>query len=489
MTVAAASSRTARGLSVATAVSLALRLVGVAVGMTTTSLLARHLGPAGFGLFSLALTLGTGAAQMADMGLAVTVAGRVAREQASPAASRGSSDAESTAGAILSTGLALRTAAATTAAVALVVAALFGLFGRSSGLVGIVAVATPLSAASVLTAGATARFRPEISAVLALLQGLLWLAVVVAVAGTGAGATVLAWCFVVVTAVQTAVGLAMNRRVVPLRRPSFTQARRILALSWPLAVSSLAVMAYYRFDSVILFRLRGATELGYYSAAYKFLDVAQIGPSILVAPLLPLAAASLGLGVQRRAAILSLAVRTALIVGTGTAVLLIVLAHPLIRYVYGTGFHAAVASLVLLAVAFVGVSAGYVGTTVCTALGRVRPFAALTVVLAVVSLGVQVWACARWGMTGAAAVTAGTELASGVGTCVLAAKAMGAPLPGAAVGLTLLAGTAVVVLMLLLPLPWPVEGTLAAVLFGAALIACRVVTATDARRVLSRRVL
>src|SRR5690348_15130412 len=192
MTAAATTARTARGLSIATAASLLLRLLGVAVGMATTSILARYLAPAGFGMFSLALTLGTGAAQMADMGLAVTVAGRVAREGTYP-------------GRIMGTGLALRTAAAATAATVLIVAALLGAFGRSSELVGIVAVATPLSAASILTAGATARFRPEISAILALAQGLLWLAVVVAVSRAGAAGTALAWWFVAVTACQTAI--------------------------------------------------------------------------------------------------------------------------------------------------------------------------------------------------------------------------------------------------------------------------------------------
>lgn len=470
------STRSARGLTAATALSLGLRVLGVAVGMVTTSVLARHLDPGGYGVFSLALTLGAGAAQIADMGTAITVASRLAREKES-------------AGRILGTGLALRSSVAFFATAILVAAAAFGFFGDSNKVVGIVALAVPLSAASILTAGATARFRPEISSALALIQGVLWLVAVSAVAAAGGSMLVLAWFFVGVTMLQTGIGIAMNRRVVPIGRPSFAEARRILSVSWPLALSSLAVMAYYRLDSLILFHAKGALELGYYSAAYKFIDVAQLGPSLLVAPLLPLAAASMSAGVGRRNTVLSLATRIGAVVGTGTAMMMIVLAPPLVRYLFGTDFDAAVKPLILLAVAFIGITFGWVGTTICSALGLTRPVAMVTVPVAVLSLGAQAWACPRWGAVGAAAVTAATELVIGGATCFLAARAMAARLPVKSLVTVLILGAATVLPMALLELPWMIESVLAAAMFGAALVATRVITTADIKRALSRRTL
>ncbi|MFE9691457.1 oligosaccharide flippase family protein [Micromonospora sp. NPDC005806] len=460
----------------ATAVSLGLRLLGMVVGMATNAVLARYLNPDGFGVFALALTLGTAAAQVADMGTTITVSSRIARERAS-------------AGRILTTGLVIRTSVALLATVVLLIAAARGLFGESSSVVGVVAVATPLSAASILTAGATARFRPEVSSVLALIQGVLWLIAVVTIARTGGDVVLLAWFFVAVVALQTGVGVVINRRLVPLGRPSWAEAGRIFALSWPLAISSLAVMAYYRLGSVILFHLQGAAEVGYYSAAYKFLDVAQLGPAMLVAPLLPIVATSLSMDAHRRNVIFSLATRTGVVIGAGTAVMLIALAPTLVAYLYGDDFGPAVTPLILLAVAFVGVTLGYVGTTICSALGVVRPIAVLTVSVAVVNLAAQFWACARWGATGAAAVAAATEFVIGVTTCLLAARAMTSRLPVRAMASVLVLGGVTILVLWLVRLPWPIEAALAAGMFGAAVLASRAITPMDLKRVLSRKAL
>ncbi|MEO3770025.1 flippase [Micromonospora sp. B9E7] len=468
--------RSARGLSTATAISLGLRLLGMVVGMATTSVLARYLNPEGYGVFALALTLGTAAAQVADMGTTITVSSRIAREKAA-------------AGRILSTGLVIRTSVALAATVALLICAAQGLFGESSAVVSVVAIATPLSAASILTAGAMARFRPEVSAILALVQGVLWLVAVVVIAGTGGDVVLLAWFFVAVVVLQTGVGVAINRRLVPLGRPSWAEAGRIFALSWPLAISALAVMAYYRLGSVILFHLQGAAEVGYYSAAYKFLDVAQLGPAMLVAPLLPIVANSMSMDPHRRTLVFSLATRTGAVIGVGTAVMLIALAPALVAYLYGDEFGPAVAPLVLLAVAFVGVTLGYVGTTICSALGLVRPIAVLTVSVAVINIAAMFWACARWGATGAAAVAAGTELIIGVATCLLAARAMASRLPVREMASVFVVGAVTILVLWLVRLPWPVEAALAGAMFGGAVLVARALTPADLKRVLSRKAL
>lgn len=468
--------RSARSLSTATGASFALRLVGVGIGMITTALLARYLSPDGYGVLALAMTLTAAAGQVADMGLAVTVAARVAT--AGPSA-----------GSVLGTGLAMRTIVALAAMIGLIVAAVAGVFGASGAVIGVVALATPLSAAAVLTAGSTARFRPEISSLLAVTQALLWLVAVVAVARTDRSIGVLAWAFVLVVLLQTGLGVAMNRRIVPLGRPAVAHARTLLALSWPLAISSVAVMAYYRLDSVILFSARGPSEVGYYSAAYKFLDVAQILPAAVVAPLLALGATSAAKSDLYRKALLSLATRAGALAGIVTAVGLAVLADPLIAWLYGTEFRPAVIPLRLLGVAFFGVSLGYVGTTLCSAVGKVRALAVLTSLTAVVSLTVHAWAAPRWGAVGAAAVTAVTELVIGASTCLLAARAMRSVLPLASLGGIVAVGAGVITVTAVLHVDWWIESGLAALLLSSGLLLSRAVTPADLRRILSRRAL
>jgi O-antigen/teichoic acid export membrane protein len=471
-----AAGQTARGLAKATLLSLVLRVAGVGIGIVTTALLARHLEPAGYGMLSLALTLGAATVQIADLGVASATSTLIAQQRHD-------------AGRILGTGVALRTLFALVASVGLIATALAGAFGSSSGVVAVIALATPLSATAVLTAGSTARFRPETAAILTVAQGAAWLAVVFLVVRSGGSVPTLAWCFVGISVLQTGLSVSMNRKIIPIARPSMADARRILSLSWPLAVSSLAVTAYYRLDSVILLKAKGAAELGYYSAAYKLLDVAQLAPGVIGASLFPLAAGSIAMSRSARQVILSLAGRSAAMIGVGSAVMFIVLATPLISFLYGNEFAPAANPLRLLAVAFIGVTFGWVGTIINTAYGQVRPIMMLTVPVAAVSLLAQVWACTRWGATGAAAVTAGTELVVGGGTCLLAARAMSARLPLRELAICAATGGAIVLGGALVHLQPILEAFLAAVVFAVVVLATRILTTADIRRVLSKKVL
>jgi lipopolysaccharide exporter len=467
----------ARSLTRATVISLCLRLAGLAVGMTTTAILARYLAPAGYGQLSLAITLAAGTAQVGDMGLALSVASRIA------------SSRDGTAGSILGTGLALRTAAALICTAALLLATAAGAFEGSGTAVAMVALSVPLSAASILTAGSTAKFRPEIAAALSMLQGFLWLGAVLIAWSTGHGLVWLAGAQVVVVVLQTAIGVLLNRRIIPLARPSIRHLVAIAKATWPLAISGLATMAYYRIDSLILFHAKGADELGYYSAAYKFIDVAQIIPSVVVAPLLPIIARNRD-NSRRTSVIFSLASRISMTVGIGTAVMLLVLAPMITSLVYGDLFASAVTPLRWLGLAFVGMCMGYIGTTTCIALGKVKALAVQSISIAVVSLAVQVWATTHWGATGAAATSAFTELAIGFGTLALATRGLRTRAPVAR--LLAISGVGVVGVAAGLPLLAASEllaGIVAAVVFGAGLLAARSITVGDLYQAVSRRTL
>ncbi|WP_250037909.1 flippase [Paractinoplanes maris] len=472
-----AAAPTARSLTLATAFSLGLRLAGLVVGMTSTAILARYLEPGGYGQLSLAITLATGVAQVADMGLALTVASRIANHRGTAA------------GSILSTGLALRTTAALIATAGLLFAAALGAFEGSGTAVAIVALSVPLSAASILTAGSTAKFRPEIAAGLSVLQGVLWLGAVVLASSAGYGLLWLACAQVVVVILQTATGVLLNKRVIPLTRPSTQHLGAIAKATWPLAISGLATMAYYRIDSLILFHARGAEELGFYSAAYKFIDVAQIIPALVVAPLLPMIARNRD-NPARKKVIFSLASRTGVTVGIGTAAMLAVLAGPITTFVYGDAFEPAMNPLRWLGLAFVGMCMGYIGSTTCIALGRVKALAVQSISIAVVSLAVQFWATDRWGAAGAAATSAFTELAIGLGTLTLAARGLRTKAPITrllaicAVGLLATAAGAS-----FLDRSWILAGAVTVAMLGAGLLVTRAITVTDVKQAVSRRAL
>jgi hypothetical protein len=113
--------------------------------------------------------------------------------------------------------------------------------------------------------------------------------------------------------------------------------------------------------------------------------------------------------------------------------------------------------------------------------------AAWSITVAVLSVVAQLWVCPRWGAVGAAAVLAVTELLIAIGVLTLAAREMAVPLPLGRLSATIGTGVATVVAALLLDWSPVVEAVLAGVIFAGVVVAARVLTMQDLRRVLSRK--
>ena len=112
-----------------------------------------------------------------------------------------------------------------------------------------------------------------------------------------------------------------------------------------------------------------------------------------------------------------------------------------------------------------------------------------SVITAVLSLGAQAWVSPRWGASGAAAVTACTQLTLAATYCTLAARAMKSSLPMRELICAFAAAVATVAAAALVTLPWILEATLMATVFCSALLVFHVITISDFKRVLARRAL
>lgn len=66
-----------------------------------------------------------------------------------------------------------------------------------------------------------------------------------------------------------------------------SEARRLLAMSWPLLLNNLLAGLFFRADIFVLQPARGAHEVGLYSAPYKFLGLVGIIPSYFTLALFP----------------------------------------------------------------------------------------------------------------------------------------------------------------------------------------------------------
>ena len=226
----------------------------------------RALGPADYGRFSAALTVAAVLAALSVMGMETVVVRRLASGQHEPSA-------------VLSTAVIYRLAGSVVYVPLCWGAAkvVFPSYADVAAMAAIIASATVFRAADVVgfwqqvegRYGQAARNR-----ILARLVGDLlriWLVL------NGAG---LVW-FAVATLVEgiasAVVFLVSGRGVLRFRTvPDSSLARRMFADGWPLMGSAILAALYARIDQIVLFKIMGSVENGYYAAAVRISEAFNV---------------------------------------------------------------------------------------------------------------------------------------------------------------------------------------------------------------------
>lgn len=123
--------------------------------------------------------------------------------------------------------------------------------------------------------------------------------------------------------------------------------QKIIRASLPIAISSFMISIYYSMDTVMLGFIRTEEEVGWYTAAYKFLTVATVPLNIIVQAFMPTLSNAYGNQVlmKQRATILAKAL---LIIGVPISATGIVFAPEFIKLLYGSSYLAASSALMLL---------------------------------------------------------------------------------------------------------------------------------------------
>lgn len=125
-------------------------------------------------------------------------------------------------------------------------------------------------------------------------------------------------------------------------RLSSPELLQMLKRAWPFAAAGLLVTAQARFGSLMLGYLRGAIEVGWLGAAWRFSEAAKLIPQGMFGAVFPMFAAGEGPSLQRAYQ------RGLLAFALLAASLLIVFARPLLIGVYGPEFTPAVGPLIWL---------------------------------------------------------------------------------------------------------------------------------------------
>lgn len=392
--------------------SLLYRTFGLLVGVFTNAILAQSLGVAQFGQFGVGLTILTVITQLSDFG---AVQAMTAEARRNPL----------TAPSVAGSGICIRLVTSLVGVAVAIPVGLLAIPNADTIVLVILAACAPLGASGVLIALSNAKLRPEIGSALTLGQSALWLIAVVTVAMSARPvALTFAIAFAITTVIQTAITFAFYGRRSMIGRPTWPTVRLILQTSWPVGLLGLLVTSYYRLGGVLVIGLAGAHEAGLYTAAYKIIDVAQIIPSLIVVPMLPVLIDALAKSAEQLRQMASAVIRLALLVALLAGLAIAVFSGVVVEVVYGRSFEGAAQVLEVLGIAFVGITLGYVGSTICFATGRVKRQIPFVAALGAISLCLQPWAIANWGALGSAYVAAVTEIAM----CILSLTLCSRPL-------------------------------------------------------------
>lgn len=412
-----------RAVALQSVANLVMRVLGVVLGLVAAALLSRGLGPAGYGEFALVLSLSSLLSQLADFGFSQTSVKEMARRP-------------ERADAIAAATTLLRATLGLLGAIVVVAYAVVSANGLDPALVLIAALIVPFAAISTVTGLLQAELRIGVHATLTLAKSVAWTLVVVLLMNVGAEPPVV---LIAMFIIEQATVLVTGWIAVRGRRysPSGWRAEVVpmAKASVGLGMIGAGTTVYYRADSILVFRYGGAEEAGFYAAAYRFIDVAQLVPSVLVLPLLPLIARSLSeaeLDQARRLG--SQAVIVSLAFGIPFAVSLPFLSERLVLLIYGQEFSPSAQLASILGVAFVFISVGWIGMTILIATSGTGRLWILTWFLAAASIASGVLLIPDYGALAAAWTTVAVEMVMGVTVATIGLRRLRARVPFRAAG-------------------------------------------------------
>ena len=390
-----------RSISVRAIRQLLLRVGGAALGVVTAGILARCLGTDAFGDFSLALTLaGTGTA-VADMGLTQVALRQIAL--------RPSDRPDIVGGLIIG-----RTVLGLAAMVITMLLALALADGQAARVAAIIVLSTlALTGFGAVVAVGQSRLRPDLPALVSIMQNAIWLTGAAVLGATSAPLWAFGVAFLASNTAQSVAAYAMTRRLTEVSwEGARARAWELFRTGLPYGLAGLCVTDYYRVDGVILYEISGPATSGQFAAAYRFLDSLQLIPSTLASMLVPLIVVRhRDSGLEAAARLYHFAIRLMLAAGVPVIGIAAGVATPLAELVYGDEFREAGHLLAILLPAFAFVALGYVVTSVLIAEGDFSGYARIVFVCAVGNIAANVLLIPKYGADAAAWSTTATEVA------------------------------------------------------------------------------
>ncbi len=289
----------------------------------------------------------------------------------------------------------------------------------------------------------------------------------------GFGIVTVAGAYVAGAATGLLCGALLLRRSIgmPPWSPDPARWARLASRSLPFALEGVFMLVLFRLDAVILGQLSTDVEVGRYGAAYRMFEATLFIPFAMVAAFAAMYAYLGSTTTPTLAYVFERSIKFAIACLLPVGIIFGVFAEPLLTTIFGDELAAAAEPLRLLApaVPLIGV------VTLCIALvvsrGRSQGIIALTAVIAALNVGLNLALIPANGANGAALAMLVSEGLFAAAALVISARRIGGMALGATFGAPLLAGAAMLSVVLALGSPALVTAPIGLLVYGAVLLA------------------
>lgn len=392
------------------------KIISTILGLATIGLLARYLGPSGFGDYTIIVTFASLFSIVADFGMVMVATQMINKPKV---------DQDKVLGNLL--GWRLLTATIVIGLAPLAV--LF--FPYAADLKAGVAIMSLAYLALALQQIFVSLFQKYLrTEKIAIGEVVMRLTLLIGIAASiylRADLLILIWMFALANLVGLIVLMIFSRRYARLSlRADGELWREIWQRSWPLLLITVTNLVYLKADVIILSLVKQSEAVGYYGAAYKVLDVLVSLPYMFAGIILPILVFRREAGDQagfnrvgQRFFDLIAILALPLLIGGG------LLAQPIMVLVAGRDFAVSGAILAILLIAMAAVFGHCVFTHLIIAGNRQKSLIVYYLIAAVTSLPLYWWLINKFSFYGAAVVTCYSEIFILIAVAILSRKLVG----------------------------------------------------------------
>jgi|HubBroStandDraft_4_1064222.scaffolds.fasta_scaffold07249_4 O-antigen/teichoic acid export membrane protein len=255
---------------------------------------------------------------------------------------------------------------------------------------------------------------------------------------------------------------------------SWRRWRKFMSAMLPYSAAIAASTLYFRISILLVSALASATQLGYFSASFRVIEVLTLVPGLLAASALPIFSRAARDDHDRLGYALGRVFEVSLIIGAWVAVSIAVGAPLAIAIIGGPSFAAAVPVLAFQGVGLGAMFVGLVWANGLLSLGLYRAILMLSIAALILNAVLVTLLVLADGARGAAIGTAVAEILNGSAQAVVVIRGRPKLRPSLSIlPLVALAALAGLIPLVLSPLPTIVRLFLSTALFGLVLVVTR----------------